>query len=271
MATRSVNLMPSVSSTVAGQTASLKLIKGMTYERLMIEMVVDDGGTSTPVPENAWGTYLGEVRLIVDGDTKIQIDAADLIKLNKFHGQDAEAGVLTLFLSQPWARTPGGEDQTAYGTLSGINTFMLEMDIKPGVTVESLEVYALQSPGRPFGPHLRIQKHSHTQGITGAAEISDITRGPWVLKGIHFATDAIGKAEIKLDNRTVHKSSPAIRNSLARVVKKSPQSGFTHIDLMMQNRVSDWLPMAVLDFRLLANFTATGNFRFYTETVRAPD
>lgn len=261
-----VKKMPTPLGIGAGQTASVQLPLGLTYERLYIEMNVD--GSPQDVPVADWGSYIDEIRILVDGDTKIQITAADLVKLNKYYGQAMKAGVLPLFLARPWMQTIAGQQQTAYGTKGGITSFSLEMDLASGITINSLNVYAMQSPGRPFGPHLRMQRYVHNQGVIGEAEISDIMRGGYSMCAMHVTTDDIGEIEILWDNRKILEMSKNIRAAHYDVIDRVPQAGFTHVDFLAENILAEALPMAVSDFRLKADFTATGNFSIYTESVQ---
>lgn len=263
-----VKKMPTPLGVGAGQTASVQLPLGLTYERLYIYANVD--GTPRDVPVSDWGDYIDEIRLLVDGDTKIQITAADLVKLNTYYGQSMKAGVLPLFLARPWMQTIEGQLQTAYGTKGGITSFAIEMDLKTGITVNKLEVYAMQAPGRAFGPHLRIQRYVHNQGVTGEAEISDIMRGNYSMAALHVNTADIGEVEIMWDNRKILEMSKPIRAAHYDVIDRVPQAGFTHVDFLAENILAEALPMQVSDFRLKADFTATGNFSIYAESVQSP-
>lgn len=264
--TRTLKKMPTPLGIGAGQTASVNLPLGLTYERIYIRMNV--GGTPADVAAADWGDNIDEIRLMVDGEAKITITAADLVKLNQFYGQTLKDGVLPLFLSRPWMRTIGGEDQTAYGTAGGMASFTLEMDLKTGITINSLNVYAVQSPGRPFGPHLRIQRYVHNQGVTGEAEIADIVRGPYAMLGLHIGTAAVTNCEVHADQRKVHESDQAIRAAHYEVVERVPQAAFTHVDFCTENRLAEALPMALQDFRLKLTFTGTGNHPIYAESVQ---
>lgn len=262
-----VKKMPTPLGIGAGQTASVQLPLGLTYERLYIAMNVDSD-PARDVPVSDWGSYIEEIRLLVDGDVKVQITAADLVSLNRYYGQAMKSGVLPLFLARPWMQTIAGQQQTAYGTQGGITSFSLEMDLAEGITINSLNVYAMQSPGRPFGPHLRIQRYVHNQGVVGEAEISDITKGAYSMCALHVTTASIGEVEILWDNRKILEMSPAIRAAHYDVIDRVPQADFTHVDFLSENVLAEALPMAVSDFRLKADFTATGNFSIYAESVR---
>lgn len=264
--TRVLKKMPAPGSFAAGQTASVNLPLGLTYERFYIRCTADLGAGAVEVPAASWGSVIGEIRLMVNGDARITIDAADLVKLNAFYGEAGEDGVLPLFLSRPWMRTTGGEDQTSYGTL-GLASFSLEMDVQAGANISALTVSAVQSVGTPFGPHLRIQKYTRNQGVTGPAEIADIVRGPYAMLAMHVSTDAISTVEVHTDQRKIIESDAEIRAAHYGICGRVPQAGFTHIDFLTENRLAEALPMAVQDFRLKLDFSATGNFAIYAESL----
>lgn len=264
--TRALKRMPTPMGIGAGQTASVNLPLGLTYDRLYIRVNATVGGAAVDLTPAQWADHLGDIRLMVNGDARITIDAGDLVKLNQFYGQTPQAGVLPLFLSRPWMRTIGGEDQLGYGTV-GISTFSLEMDIKPDVVINSMEVYAVQSAATNFGPHLRIQRYLRNQGVTGPAEIADIVRGQYAMLALHVNTAAIGQVEILTDQRKVIESDKAIRAAHYDVVDRDPQAGFTHIDFLTENRLSHALPMVLQDFRVKLDFEATGNFAIYAESL----
>lgn len=263
---RPVKKMPTPLGVGPGQTAHCQLPLGLTYERLYIRLNVDS--TPRDVPVANWGDYIDEIRLLVNGDARITITAADLVKLNAYYGYPMEDGCLPLFLARPHMRTGDGEDQTAYGTAMGISSFSLEMDLKTGKTFNKLDVYAQQRPGEPFGPHLRIQRYVHNQGVTGEAEIADIIRGRYAMSALHFTTADIGDVELHVDNRKVMDMDKVIRKAHNGISGRTEQAGMTHIDLLNENRMYLAMPMAVTDFRLKADFEATGNFSIYAESIQ---
>jgi len=265
--TRPLKRMPTPLGIGAGQTASVNLPIGLTYQRLYIRCNAKIGtAAAADVTQANWANVIDEIRLLVDGDSQITIDAADLVKLNAFHGHEYVNGVLPIYLGRPWMRTAGGEDQTAYGTV-GMATFSLEMDIKDGVVINSLEVYAVQSEATAYGPHLRIQKFTRNQGVTGIGEIADIPRGAYAMLGMHVNTGSIGSVEVLADQRKVMENDKAVRDAHHRIAGRVPQTGMTHIDFVPENRVAEALPMALQDFRLKLDFTASGNFAIYAESL----
>ncbi|MGH1445570.1 MAG: major capsid protein P2 [Cognatishimia sp.] len=266
---RLVRKLPAPQGIGAGQTATVNCPLGLTYDRIYINAEVDISGTQTPVAHSAWGTYFGEIRLMVDGDAKFTMDAGDIASKDKFYGQALQAGVLPIFLSRPWMVTPQGQDQTAYGTAGGLSNFTIEIDIKAGVTVDKLELSAMQSPGRPWGPHLAVRKYVVNHGVVGKLEISDIRKAGYSMFALHVASGDIDDVDVIINTREFMKMTPAIRAAHHSAFKRTPQTGFTHIDFAT-DRIGEALPMNVQDFRLGLDFTATGNSAIYAEAIEGP-
>jgi hypothetical protein len=268
--TFAVKKMPTPQGIGAGQTASINLPLGLTYTRLMIRARATIGGSVVDLAPADWGTVFDELRLMVNGDSQITIDAADLVALNQYYDEAPIDGVLPLFLSRPWMRTIGGEDQTSYGTV-GMDSFSFEIDVKAGQTIGLLEVYAVQSAATVYGPHLRVQRYTRNQGVTGPAEIADIVRGPYAMLALHVNTAAIGSVEVVTDGRKIIESDKQIRDAHGDVAGRIPQTDMTHIDFLTENRLQEALPMALQDFRLKLDFTETGNFSIYAESLTSPN
>lgn len=260
--------MPAPGGIGGGQTASVDLPLGLTYERLMIVMNVQSGGSPVDVGAADWGTYVDDIRLMVDGEAKITITAASLAARNAWFGRPAVAGILELYLSQPHMRTPAGEDVTAYGTAGGMANFALEIDVKDGVTVNSLEVYAQQSPSREFGPHLTINRYNVPVGVVGEVEISDLPKRGYLVSDIQFETANISTLEVEANGRITHKTTAQLREVMQRTAGRTPDAARTFLDFLAKNRESGLQVMALQDFRLRTNFTATGNYPFYVTALQ---
>ncbi len=267
---RRIERMPTPGSIAAGQTATVNLPLGPTYHRLNIRMTgTDDVDPIADIPVADWGNYIGEIRLMVNGDTRIEIDAADLVKMNQYYGQSLDAGVLPLFLSQPWMRTWQGEDNTAYGTAAGMASFTLEMDLKAETTIGKLEVYAVQSEPKPFGGHLRIQRFSQQMGLQGVKEVSDLPLGAYNMLAMHLTSSAIDKVEILANNVKVIEMDKVIRDAHQKVIDRVPQTGMTHIDFLTERRLGEALYMGLTDFRAKLEFTADNvNYKLYAVSMQ---
>ena len=274
--TRALEKMPTPEGIGAGQTATCRLPIGYTYDALMIRMADGVGD----IAESAWGSNIDEIRVMVNGDAKIQIDAADLVSLNKWKGHTHADGVLPIFFGQPFMRTILGEDETAYKTAGGVTAFTLEIDLAAGITIGELNVYAWQSSptypaghpmaGQPkvWGSHYRLQKYAKTISATGEHEIADLLKGTYSMAAVHLKSSAISTAEVFANQSRFYNSDAQVRAHMAEVAGRSQQAGFTHLDFIPTNRISDAMPMAVQDFRIKANFTGTGAVPLYVESVQ---
>jgi len=262
---RRLERLPTPQGIGVNQTATLQLPLGPTYHRLMIRM---KNATGDNIAIAGWRNFIGEIRLMVNGDTRIEIEAEDLVRLNQFYNQELVPGVLPLFLSLPWARTLAGEDNSAYGTVEGMASFTLEMDLK-GTPFSDLEVYAVQSEPRPFGGHLRLQRFSKQMSLEGILEVSDLPRGGYNMLGLHVTSSDINKVEVLTNNLKVHESDRALRSAHYRIAGRRPQTGYTHIDFMAENRLAETLPMALNDFRVKLDFTAADvNMKIYAMSLQ---
>lgn len=268
--TQSVKKMPTPGGIGAGQTATVSLPLGLTYETIFIRMNVGvgDPAVATDVPVDDWGTYLDEIRLVVNGNVTYQIDAKDQVELNKIYKQPMVDGTLPIFLARPWMRTMGGEDQTAYKTAGGVDTFTMEIDVKAGIDLNSLEIYAHQSAGvEPWGAHLRMQRFHHQQGLVGVAEISDIPRANYHMLALHLTSDKIKQAEVIVNNNKIIDYDKSTRDTINILNGRENRAGYTTLDFQSKNRAVEAMPMKVQDFRLKLDFTETGTYAIYAESI----
>lgn len=260
--------MPDAQTVTAGSTSTIKPPLGNSYDRFDIYLTA--GGTPAAVALANWGTYVGEIRLIVNGTVTWRMDAADLVKYNSWHGpqymDDLEDGVLPIYLAQPWARTAGGEKSGRYKTM-GLDTFTMEIDLKSGQTFGELAVYAEQSAPAAWSSHTRMTKVSTSFASTGEFEHSDYNKGAFNLMGLHITDANIGKLEVEADATKVHETTAAIRKSRDRIAGRVPQAGMTHVDFVHDRLVGSALPMMLNDFRTKLNFsTAPNSFSVYADT-----
>lgn len=257
--------MPTLQGVGAGQTASVTLPLGLTYERLYFYANVD--AVPADLPAADFGTYFGEIRILVDGRAVVRINAADLVALNAYKGIGTEVGMLPLLLAQPNMRTPEGEDFTGYGTKSGIQSLSVEIDCKAGQTFNTVSLYAHQSAGKPWGSHYQIKKYTVNQGVTGEKEISDIPRAAYSLTALHLVSSAVDSVQVEADQQKVYEAIPNVSNLAQKIAKRTPQAGYTHTDFLTKNRLAGSIPMVLQDFRVRYNFTGTGNFDLYAERI----
>lgn len=261
--------MPNPGSIGAGQTASTRLILGLTHNRIDLRCNAQISAAPKDLAAADWTTIFGDIRIIVNGQTKIEISAQDAVARAQFYGRTLQPGVLPIDLTMPWLRLPGDAQISGYGT-TGLSTMNIEMDIKAGQTVNSLAVYSLQTGPSAWGHHLEIQRYSQNVGVVGQLEISDLPKTPGALMtAFHFNTSAISLMDVKSNQVNILQSDAATRLNALVCAERVPQSGYTHWDWLDRNAVVDAVTMQVQDFRIRPTFTSTGNFNLITETIAA--
>ena len=280
-----IERLPAFQGIGAGNTATLNIPLGPTVHRFDIRCNADISGTAKNLAPDDWASVIGDIRINVDGNTKIETTAEYLVKRAQFYGVDLRAGVLPIFLGMPWAQTAMGQDLTAYGTAQGMATFTMEVDIKDGAAINLLKCYAQQSEPRPFGKHLVIRRFAKSFAATGISEISDLPRGNHNLVALDITSTSIGEVEVLADNNRVHVSDKEIREQQYYISNRLKQSGITHLDFIPKSRIAlvkqdgtgrtvvdaEAFPMALQDWRLKLDFTSTptGNtFEIYETTIQ---
>lgn len=274
-------LMPSAQGVAPGQTATINLPIGWTYEDFDVQVSANLGTGDALVPVANWGDVFSEVRLVVNGKVTYRAPGDFIADLAEFYGETLVAGSLPILLARSWMRLEAGWLMGAYGT-NGMRTFDLEMDIKSSVTaVSSLKVFAGQSlsprgPGEAFHPvldvwgyHYELNKFNHTQGATGDADIADIPpRGAYRVLGMHIGTDSISDLSLEVDGLKALDSDATSRAARLAKSKRVKQTGYTHLDFIADNMYERSQPMALQDMRLKPTFTGTGTFNVFVESIK---
>lgn len=263
-------LLPSAQGVAAGQTATINMPIGWTYEGLDIQVTADLGLGVAAVPVANWGDVFTEIRIVVDGKVTYRAPGDFIADLAEYYGETLVAGSLPIQFARPWMRMEDGWLAGAYGT-TGMRTFDIEMDIKSTVTsVGSLKVFADQSDPSPWGFHFELNKFNHTQGATGDADIADIPpKGAYRVLGMHFGTASISNLSIEVDSLKVMDSDATSRAARLARSKRVQQAGYTHVDFISDNLLVRAMPMALEDFRLKPTFTGTGTFNVFVESLKA--
>jgi len=248
----------------AGQTASVELSRGYTHETIFTRMNVDVAGVATDVAAADWKNYIDDIRLKVNGKAEITVTADFLVKRLGYKSKTIVPGALPLFLADPDDDSPADRIVGAYGTL-GIQSFTMELDIKAGVTVNSLDIYSLVSKNTPYTTHRTIRRGSVNVGGAGTVDISDIRRGVYNLEAIHFETANIGNVEVLVNQRTMYEADRVVSDALQKGNGLVPDPTMTHVDFLTSKRAIDMIGMNVQDFRVRADFSAAGNYTYYVE------
>lgn len=260
--------MPSFEGVAAGQTATLRLPIGRTYEQLLITY---SGATLA---------QLNELRIIANGEVIHRItELAKLDSMNQFEGRAAASGVIVFDFNRFNMRTRAGEEFTGLGTgvledPNKITTLSLEIDIDAAAVGSALSCKAVQSPPRPVGQILKTRQFIYTAGAAGEFEISDLPKGDSINKvyfGNHVA-NVYTKVVIERDNFIEFERSVAENELIQTDGVRTPQAGYVVYDPTENGNGSENLATAgVQDLRFRLTLTNAGQVPVTVETIGVPE
>jgi hypothetical protein len=256
--------MPSFEGVAAGQTATLRLPIGRTYEQLLISY----GGATL--------AQLDELRIIANGEVIHRItEFTKLDSINKFNGRAAAAGVIVFDFNRYNLKTRAGVEFTGLGTgvlddPRKITTLSMEIDIDAAASSPTLSVKAVQSPPRLAGFIKKTKQYIYTAGASGEFEISDLPKGDTINKIFigNQAVIAISKIVIERDNFIEFERSDAENRAIQTDGVRVPQAGFVVYDPTEAGNGSESLQTAgVQDFRIRLTLGSAGQVPVTVETI----
>lgn len=259
--------LPSFSAVAAGQTANVQVPKGPTYRQLILTYKK----AGVDATEAQMAADLTKIRLKINGVTRLEASAADLISLAKYRGFTIDAGQLPVFLAWPTARTPIQEENLAWGT-QNVDTFNVEVDIAAGAGAVTLEASAwVTAEPRPLGPIIQVSTLFFAATASGTFEISTLPKGNGDLVALHLASAQITAVEVQVDSGNyLDGLTPALRSSY-KWTGRVPQTNFQHYEPVWLDRYDDRIPLInKQDFRLKLTMGAADTVRIVMETMAAP-
>jgi hypothetical protein len=260
--------MPSFEGVAAGQTATLRMPIGRTYEQLLITY----GGATL--------AQLNELRIVANGEVIHRItEFTKLDSMNKFEGRTAASGVIVFDFNRYNLRTRAGEEFTALGTgvfddPRKITTLTAEIDIDAAATSPTLSAKAIQSPPQNLGLVLKTRQYTYTAGASGEFEIADLPKGDTINKiyiGNHTA-NVYTKLVIERDNFIEFERSIAENEAIQTDGVRVPQSDYVVYDPTESGNGSESLATGgVQDLRIRLTLTNAGQVPLTVETIGVPE
>jgi len=260
--------MPSFEGVAAGQTATLRLPIGRTYEELYITY----GGATL--------AQLNEIRIVANGEVIHRItELTKLDSMNKFEGRAAAGGVITFDMNRYGLKTRAGVEFTGVGTgvlddPNKITTFAMEIDIDAAAVGTTLSCKAMQSAPRPVGQIIKTRQYTYTAGAAGEFEIADLPKGDTINKifiGNH-AANVYTKLVIERDNFIEFERSVAENAAIQTDGVRVPQADFVVYDPTEQGNGSESLATrGVQDLRIRLTLTNAGQVPLTVETIGIPE
>lgn len=201
---------------VADGIASLNLVRGPTYHRIILEL----GGTFTKA-------MITDITAKINGKEFYNITGSRLDSINKYKGIADDASYLTIDFSEIFAKTPGGMYAGGIGTDQGVQSFTLEVTIA-GATSPTLASYSIISAPKPMGLIAGLTHHPVTFSAGGKYPIV-LPYGPetkHLIKRVHFFHTNMTHLEVKKNGVVIFgELALAVNNFILEEHGKSAQSG----------------------------------------------
>lgn len=260
----------------AGQKATLSLPVGaLAYHQLRLNY----GTTTVGGPTRAnMEAEIESVRINLDGVTQREFTAAELFKINAYHGHAVRDGSLPIFFSEPWRRTVQGEDVLAW-RVGDISTFQVEVEIAAGASAPTLDARAIYDDipvkGSAMGPVVKWRRFNINNSATGIRNFTDFPKqNPYY--AIHCFTGNINDVRVETDQRVWWDMKEAQMIDFLIDQGFTPQTDMYHIDFAPTARVADVLPTLVGGreigtFKVDFDMGAASGFNVVTETLGPRD
>lgn len=263
--------LPSIYGVSAGNTASLDLPLGKTYESITLEY----SGVTLEQLKN--------IRVVLNGKTiQEYVSGARLAAFNKFYGLDDNAGYLTLHFVRPemanlkqrhFTAIPTGKNTRikVANELKPIESFQLYFDVDAAAANPVVIAHASQSLVKPdfLGQFIKVKRYVHGANTVGQFEIDKIVRGP-AIRAIHMIDSddtndtTPTKLEIEMDSYIPYEASRAL--AIEDQPERSMQAGMYSVDFAHNGDFGECLLTAdAQDFRVRPTIAETGKLDVVVE------
>lgn len=245
--------LPSFSNVSAGNTATLELPLGKTYDKLHV---------------NYSGVTLAQMKNIrLEVNNKAILEFADgqaLQDYNKYYGRNSVAGVLDFHFKRDEMKTLQEARAFSLGTSSQpypdgngnmitpdqIANVTLRIEIDAAAAAPALEAYAIQSNPAPIGFITKV-KNTFVALNAGVTEIDRLVRTARI-GAIHIkSAAAITRVEVELDSMKIYELPLTLAEKIQVDHGRQPQDGLVSQDFILEGDMLQALAMAgTQDFRL---------------------
>lgn len=275
--TKIITEEPSFNGVGAGQTATINMTIGPTYDKLVL--VVGTGAIGGPNLANVIA-MIEEIRIKVNAKVQRRMTAAELIAINAYHGKAFRDGHLCIYLAQPWSRTAQGEDVLGWGT-NDIETFQIEVDIAAGAVGPTLGMISHKRPiSRPLGSIVKWRKQNIPVTHTGNVVVSTLDKSNNYY-AMHCKSEDFSSVRVLVDNQEIWNVKKEFLEDHYDDYDFTPQAGYTHLDFAATRRTAEGMLVLnyeidgkayqVHDFRTEFNMNAANGFDLITEVVGPRD
>jgi len=226
----------------AGAIAQFQLnTADVTYMEFQLEVNKAD----TPATLAQIKDGIKSIKLKIDGETKTEVTAKELIAENNYlYGAETD-GFLNVFFRKMYKNNMVAQDIYGIGCNDVRNlSFDVEYANHTAATDMKCELWMTTTKGTNLKRFERkIPISGYQAGGAGIKTIRDLFAGSKsavsVFSQITLDTDSVDKITIKDGTNVLHESTKALRDRLAKNAGRTPQAGFTVIDFDLEGRLSN--------------------------------
>lgn len=245
----------------AGQVATVDLPTDRRYHALYFEYTE----SGTKVTQANMEAAITDIKLLLNSRVQRQYSAAELNVINAVNGSrwNFQAGMIPIFFSEPWRRTPGGEDLLAWALKgNGIDSFQVEITIaagrvSPALSGRAIIDYAMatDAQGRavgnlPLAPIVTTRRRAIGVSATGDRSLIDMPRnlGDYLrLHAFETADGDISQLRVTVDQLIAYDRTADYNNAILINDGFQTQTALFHAIFDDDQRPTDGLPMTRAD------------------------
>lgn len=210
---RRIDKLSSFQNIVAGQKATVSLPVDRNYHGLRIHYK-KGGNAASRVSMEA---DIKLVRLLLDGVVQWELTAKQLFALLDIKGYPVTTGILPIHFSEPWRRSPQGEDLLSWSLAGSVRTFQVEVDLADDVNQPDLDCYCdYDNAVKALGVIRKITQQQIPVAGTGIHTLDQIP-GIGNLQALYAFESAAGDIKhvrIELKQNVVYEAPRAIADEL---------------------------------------------------------
>ncbi|WP_394131658.1 major capsid protein P2 [Shewanella maritima] len=243
---RQTKLLPSFANVAKGNTTTLELPLGMTYDKIHLSY---SGVTLA---------QLKEIKVDVNGKTIQHFkDGDELQSRNKNLGLNVAAGTLDFHFKDDVMKTLEEARMFGLGTANAdghpvVQNVTISIDIDGAATAPVLSAHAIQSNAAPIGVINKVKRFPYALNA-GVNEIDNIPTNPNArIARFTIKTDAdIEKIELEVDSRKMYEMPKILGQKVQVDHGRAPQTGYYYVDLVLEGDMLQALTLVgVQDLRL---------------------
>lgn len=271
----------------AGQVATIDLPTDRRYHSIYLTYT-ESGVLVTKANMEA---AITKIRILLNSRVQREYSAAELNVINAVNGSrwSYQNGIIPIFFSEPWRRTPGGEDLLAWALAgNGIDSFQIEITIaagrvSPALSGRAIIDYARQTDAQgraagylPLAPIVTTRRRSIGVSATGTRTLIDMPRNLGDYLRLHcFETAAndISSLRVTVDQLIAFDRNAALNNAILTNSGLVPQTALFHAIYDDNQRITDGLPMrradgsTVAELQLDFDMAVANDFTLLAELV----